>query len=202
MLLCLSKSRIAPVILIPFLILLISCAGGRGTAPKAESPQPAPKAQSPQPAGDPPLAKKYQNIVVFGFETTPGVKRSYPNAAKECRANVISALLMENVFNSVNYDKPGAVYTEGTLLVKANINKMRLVNVRARIWGGAFAGRSFMNLDISLIDAGTNKEVRRKTLNSANNPWAAAWGYGSSDRSLPANMGKSIAKFILSVVSK
>jgi hypothetical protein len=52
----------------------------------------------------------------------------------------------------------------------------------------------------AIIDAVTKKEVRKKELNSSNNAWAAAWVMGSSDRSLPSDMGKIIAEYILSVV--
>jgi len=70
---------------------------------------------------------------------------------------------------------------------------MRLVSTGERIWGGAFAGSSYMNLDVSFINAGSNKEVRNKEMSSATNAWAAAWTSGSSDRSLPADMGRIIA---------
>jgi len=107
---------------------------------------------------------------------------------------------MKNIYQTVAANKPGAGYGTGTLLVRAKIKEMRMVSTAARIWGGAFAGSSYMNMEVSLIDAGTGKEVRKKELNSATNAWAASWTSGASDRSLPADMGKIIAEYIASVV--
>lgn len=193
-----SQLRMLPVFLFLSLILLTACAGGGG-AKKAET---QPQAGSQPEAVDPPLTKKYSGIVVFEFEMTPQVKQDYPDAARECQVNVITALQMQNAFNSVAPHRPGKTYADGTLLIKAQIKDMRLVSTGARIWGGAFAGSSHMNLDVRFIDAGTNKEVRKKEMSSATNAWAAAWTSGSSDRSLPADMGKIIADYIMAVVPR
>ena len=172
------------------LVFLAACAGG-GKAPQADS----------QPADvDPPLSQRYANIIVHEFESTPEIKRDYPNVARECQANVISHLQVKNVYHSVAAFKSGEVYGSDTLLVKAKIKEMRLVSTAARIWGGAFAGSSYMDMNIMMIDAVSNQEVRNKDMNSHNNAYAAAWVSGASDRSLPADMGKMIADYIITVV--
>ena len=195
-----SQSRMLPVVLFSIFIFLTACAGGGG-AQKAET-QPQAQAGNQPEAVDPPLSKKYNGVVVFDFEMTPQVKQDYPDAARECQVNVITALQMQNAFSSVAPHRPGAAYADGTLLIKAQIKDMRLVSTGARIWGGAFAGSSYMNLDVSFIDAGSNKEVRKKEMSSATNAWAAAWTSGSSDRSLPADMGRIIADYIMAVIPR
>ena len=199
-----SRSRILPFVLFSIFILLTACARG-GRARKAETqPQAEQQAQAgSQPeAVDPPLAKKYADIIVYEIETTPDLKAAYPDAARECQVNMITDLQIKNMYNSVAPSKPGAAYGAGTLLVKAKIKDMRLVSTGARIWGGAFAGSSYMNLDVSFVDAGTGKEVRKKEMSSAINAWAASWTSGSSDRSLPADMGRIIADYIAAVVPR
>ncbi len=186
------QSRMLPVVLFSVFIFLTACAGGGG----------APQADSQPVVNEPPLTQKYANIIVYDFETTPEIIKDYPDAARECQINVITDLQIKNVYNSVAPHKPGATYGAGTLLVKANIKELRLVSTGARIWGGAFAGSSYINMDVIFVDAGTNQEVRKKEMNSATNAWAAAWTSGSSDRSLTADMGKIIAEYIVSVVPK
>jgi hypothetical protein len=172
------------------LVFLAACAGGKKT-PQADS----------QPADtDPPLSQRYTNIIVHEFESTAEIKRDYPGVASECQASVISNLQLKNAYNSVAAFKSGEVYGADTLLVKAKIKEMRLVSTAARIWGGAFAGSSYMDINIMLIDAVSSQEVRNKNMNSHNNAYAAAWVSGASDRSLPADMGKMIADYIITVV--
>jgi len=191
-----SQSRMLPVVLFFIFIFLTACAGGGGSQ-KAET-----HPQAPPEAVDPPLSQKYANIIVYDFDTTPEVKNEYPEAARECQVNVITALQIKNEYNSVAPHKAGASYGPGTLLVKAKINEMRQVSTGARIWGGAFAGSSYIKMDVMFVDAATSKEVRKKEMNSATNAWAAAWTSGSSDRSLTADMGKIIAEYILAVVPR
>jgi hypothetical protein len=56
-----------------------------------------------------------------------------------------------------------------------------------------------MSIELKLVDAATGNVVREKVLSSANNPYAAAWAWGSSDRSLPYDMGKIISTYILAI---
>lgn len=172
-------------------LLLCFVAACAGQKTQTETPEAAPK--------EAPLAKKYANIVVLDIKSTPEIETDYPEAAEECRTNIITALMMKNTFKSVSPGKKSK-YEPGTLLVKPEITEMRIVSTGARIWGGAFAGSSYMNIAISLIDADTNKVVRNKDLNSSNNAWGAAWSSGSTDRSLPSDMGKMIAAYVDAVV--
>ena len=175
------------------LLFLITACGGQQAQPESQA--------ATQPA-DPPLAKKYLNIVVPDFTATPEIKKDYPDALNECQANLVWALENQKTFKNVARAKSGMKYPAGSLLVQANVADMRIVHGAARFWGGAFAGSSYMNLDLKLIDATTNKVVREKTISSANNAWAAAWVGGSSDRTLPADMGKMVAGYIGSVIPK
>ena len=108
----------------------------------------------------------------------------------------------KKTFASVAREKASMKYQPGTLMVKANVSDIRIVHGAARFWGGAFAGSSFMNIDLKLVDAATGKVVREKHIDSSNNAWAASWTGGSSDRSLPADMGKIIAEYVCSIMPK
>ena len=185
---CQCRSKMMSVILILVFIALTSCAGRHATP------------DQPEASTEPQMDKMYENIVVSGFDAAPDIEEDYPDAAKECQSSMISALLKKNVYKSITVQGSDTVYKEGALLVKANIKDIRIVSTAARVWGGAFAGSSYMDMDITLIDAVTKKEVRKKELNSSNNAFAAAWVAGSSDRSLPSDMGQMIAEYILSVV--
>jgi hypothetical protein len=183
------------------LVLMASCAG---KDVKSE-PQAGGAAKSDAKAAqelDSPLAKPYRTIVVSDFETSAEIAKDYPNAARECQANTVWALQEKKAYQAVESGKPPAARRDGTLLVNAKITDMRIVSGAARIWGGAFAGSSSMEVAVTLVDAATNTTVREKKLSSANNPWAAAWVGGSSDHSLPADVGKMVAEYVHSIVPK
>ena len=183
------------------LVLMTACAGKevKSDAQAGSEVKPDVKAASVQ---DPPLVKPYRVIVVAEFETSAEIAKDYPNATQECQANTISALKEKKFYQAVESGKAAMARRDGTLLVKAKVTGMRIVSGHARMWGGAFTGSSFMEVDLTLIDAATNTVVREKKLSSANNPWAAAWVGGASDQSLPADTGKMLAEYVHSVMPK
>ena len=79
------------------------------------------------------------------------------------------------------------------------ILSMRIVSGAARFWWGAAAGRSNVVVELELVDAATDATVRRKTLTSSNNPFGAVWTGGSSDKSLPWDMGRIMAAYVTAV---
>lgn len=190
--------RILKITLIVTLLFLCACAGQEA---KSDADKSAQKTQTTEQATDfdPPLGKKYSNIVFYDFETTPEIKTDYPKMTYECEASAISRLLMKKRYKKVERNN-GSDYNASTLLVKTNIPDMRIVSMAARIWGGAFAGSSYMNMEVEFIDAASKKVVRKKTISSSNNAFAAAWTGGSNDQSLPADMGKILAEYIMATV--
>jgi len=56
-----------------------------------------------------------------------------------------------------------------------------------------------MNVDVKLIDGQTGEVVRQKHLSSTVNPYAAAWAWGSTDRSLAEDMGRIVADYVRAV---
>jgi hypothetical protein len=184
-----SKATLAVVVL-TLLFLIIAC-GGQQT--KSDN-----QAAAQQP--DPPLAKSYRNIIVGEISSTPEIKKDYPEALNECKASLMSALLMQNKFKSVTPARKGTKYPSASLLVKTSVSDIHIVHGAARFWAGAFAGSSYMNLKLKLTDGATGKVVREKEITSANNAWAAAWVGGSSDHTLPADMGKIVAGYIGSIM--
>ena len=183
------------------LVLMTACAGkgGKSEPQAASDVKPDAKAAS---ALDPPLAKPYRMIVVAEFETTAEIAKDYPDATRECQASTISALKEKKFYQAVESGKAAMARRDGTLLVKTKVTGMRIVSGHARMWGGAFTGSSFMEVDLTLIDSATNTVVREKKLSSANNPWAAAWVGGASDQSLPADTGRMLAEYVHSVMPK
>jgi hypothetical protein len=183
------------------LVLMTACAGKEVKSDAQAGSEVTPDAKAAKDM-DPPLAKPYRVIVVAEFETSAEIAKDYPNATRECQANTISGLKEKKFYQAVESGKAAMARRDGTLQVKAKVTGMRIVSGHARMWGGAFTGSSFMEVDLVLIDAATNTVVREKKLSSANNPWAAAWVGGASDQSLPADTGRMLAEYVHSVMPK
>ncbi len=194
---CNRKSRSVLVVILSMLFLIVACGGGQQAKPDAK-----PEAQAEPQKPDPPLAAKYQNIVVRDLSATPEIKKDYPEALNECQSALIGELANQKKFKSVALAAPGKKCPPKTLVVQTRVSEIHIVHGAARFWAGAFAGSSYMNLDLKLMDAATGKVVREKEISSANNAWAAAWVGGSSDRTLPSDMGKIVAGYIGSIMPK
>ena len=174
-----------------FLLLLVSC-NGKSTH-TATSQEVAP-ATAPSTAK---LARKYDNILFADFTASPEISKVYPDAAATLEHSMMTDLQMKKFFKLVGTSAQGRSLKGNTLLIKANITNLRIVGGAARFWGGAFAGRSGIELDMQLIDMATGKVVRKEQMSSRNNAFGAAWTAGSSDHSLLSDMGIIMAKYVV-----
>lgn len=181
-------------VLFSFLLLIAGCAGQQSQTTAENT------AAEKNPFADAiPLAAPYEHVVIADFTTTDQITTDYPNALKTCQDATVATLAKISQYRSVITGK-AAGQKGSTLIVKTHVPEMRIVSSAARMWGGAFAGSSNMTLEVTLIDDVTGKQVGSKTLSSSNNSFAASWTYGSSDRSLPSDMGGILATYIKTVV--
>jgi hypothetical protein len=172
-----------------FLLALCSC-GGRQT------PEQAPAMPDPQ------LSIAYEHAVVGRVHIEPEFSQHYPDAAGQCYDGLLSELRSRSTFKTVAGAETAAAGIPGTLFIKPRILSMRIVSGAARFWWGAAAGRSNVAVELELVDAATDTTVRRKTLTSSNNPFGAVWTGGSSDKSLPWDMGRIMAAYVMAVNPK
>lgn len=167
------------------LFLLVSCGGKQTETEQAE----APSVEK--------LNKKYDNILFSPFTAKAEINKDYPEAADTLQHSMMTALKTEKRFKKVGSTAQNKTSTDKTLLIKADITELRIVGGAARMWGGAFAGSSGVELDLQLVDGATNKVVRKEKMSSWNSAWAASWTGGTSDTSLLDDMGKILAKYIV-----
>ncbi len=181
-----KKGIVLATVLIFSAVLLCSC-GGKRTA--EENPF----------RMEQPVSQSFENILFYPFETNAEIQKNYPKAMEESLQAAIKHLQDKKKYRKVdrisgNFDK------KSTLLVQAKVSEMRIVGGVARAFGGAIAGSSYMNMEIYLIDAESGNTVKMKALSSANNAMGASWTFGSTDKSLPADMGYILAQYIATVV--
>jgi len=176
------------------LLLVSGCVSGQKTS---TSQEPAAAEQAPQVEK---LSRAYSVLLVEPFTTVPEYASDYPEAAATMQKSMIQALAKSGAFKKVALLPDAGKLRDRALIIRANITKMRIVSGSARFWGGAFAGSSGMEYDLTLVDGKTDRVLRTKTMSSWNNSWAAAWNFGASDRSLPDDMGKITASYLVEIM--
>jgi hypothetical protein len=190
--------KLETFLLLAIIAALGACAGNQGTTAPAETAQQPPVAtvQSVQQAK--PLEARFSDILVNEVSTTETIKRDYPAALADLESSLVAHLRSKKSYARVAHN-PGTPPLENTLLVNLNVPEMRIPSSGARIWGGPFAGSSYMTVEVELVDGLSGKTLRREALSSSNSAMAASWNFGASDRSLPSDMGVIAAEYIYTV---
>jgi hypothetical protein len=143
---------------------------------------------------------KYENVVFKEFCTTSNTS-SYINELMQCQASAISYLKEKDLFQNVEIES-GSSYEEPCLLVEVTLSGCKIVSTKRRVFTGAFSGRSYMTMDVRLIDSSSGELVAEKQLKGAPSAMGAAWSFGKSDRALPDKMGVLLGDFILGNVAE
>jgi hypothetical protein len=196
---CLLKN-ITRVFLALAILFLCSCAGGQQTTqPTGTTDSSLSSATLKSVKNAVPLTQRFNNVVFAEVQATDEIRQTYPEALRQFETAMISHLRGKNVFAKVDQDT-GKVLKGKTLRVEPSIQDMRIAGTSARVWGGPFAGSSYMNVTVKLVDVLTGQTLRTETITSANNADAASWTFGASDRSLPTDMGQIVGEYDYTVV--
>jgi hypothetical protein len=146
-----------------------------------------------------PLTAKYDNIIIGHFESSGQIQTDYPKAAQDCEQQMVNQLKSKKCYKNVTDDKAKKLSGK-TAVIGLKIVDMRITSSSARMWGGAFAGSSFMEVLLEVRNAGSDEIVHQKLLSTSNNAWAAAYTGGSSDQNLPADFGILIGEYLSKVI--
>ncbi|MFH2123092.1 MAG: DUF4410 domain-containing protein [Pseudomonadota bacterium] len=176
-------SLLKPLAVLFVLFLLVSCVGTQSQPDQAASPSVIK------------LQKHYDTLIFSPFTANAGIATDYPQAANELQHSMMTTLQMGKQFKKIGVAADNQPADEKTLIIKANITDLRIVNGAARFWGGAMAGSSGVELTLQLIDSTTQKVIRDEKMSSWNNAFGAAWS--GSDNTLLDDMGKIVAQNII-----
>lgn len=165
------------------LFLLVSCVGTQNQPDQAAVPFVKK------------LAKQYDTLLFSPFTANAEIATGYPQAAKELQHSMMTTLQMGKQFKKIDIVSDNQPADGKTLIIKANITDLRIVNGAARFWGGAMAGSSGVELNLQLIDSATQKVIRDEKMSSWNNAFGAAWS--GSDNTLLDDMGKIVAQNVI-----
>ena len=100
--------------------------------------------------------------------------------AREFEANLVAKLspLLEE------WNAAGNSGADGKLGIKIHIEGLRIVGGANRFWAGAFAGDSFIDLDLQLIDETAGAAISKVRIYRDADAMSGGWSVGKSDQNL------------------
>jgi hypothetical protein len=113
----------------------------------------------------------------------------------------ISYLKEKALFKEVDKYREGSSAADA-MIVEAHLLDVRIVSGAARLWGGAFAGRSHMKMKVRLLDGASGSVIAEQELLGAPSAMGSAYSAGGTDRNLPIAMGRLIGEFVLANAGK
>lgn len=141
----------------------------------------------------------YENIVLNPIQMGPQMATDYPDVASQFQISMFSHLQNKKAYKYVTLrDADNQPHKANTLIAEVKVIDMRIVSTGARIWAGALAGSSYMDVYLKLTDAASKKVIHEKVIATRNNAFASAWAMGS-ENSLPMDMGKILGEYVHAV---
>jgi len=145
------------------------------------------------------VAGGYENIVLNPIQMGSQAAADYPDVASQFQLSMFSQLQGKKAYKHVALrDVDNQLHKANTLIADVRVIDMRIVSTGARIWAGAMAGSSYMDVYIKLTDAASQKVIHEKVIATRNNAFASAWAMGS-ENSLPMDMGKILGEYVHAV---
>ena len=149
-----------------------------------------------------PLNKPFPNLLISEFKSAIPLSNKYAFVLSECQASVLETLTGSKGFEKIDMAKPGDTGGASTLLLKAEIIQIHIPNGAARFFVGPLAGRTNMDVKVTLVDAATGKVEREQVVSSANSIWLSSLTLGVTDQNFAKDTGAIIAGYVLALVGK
>ncbi len=80
--------------------------------------------------------------------------------------------------------RTSATEGQGILFIEPRLNKIRVISGGNRFWAGAFAGDSFIEMDLNLVDSVTGESIGVVKVYRNASAMTGSWSIGKSDQNL------------------
>jgi hypothetical protein len=171
-----ANTLVAALVLVP---LTLACAGSGGDVSKREqvARQEASRMQAPTRA-----LSSFAHYELLPATLSDGVraesdKVAYAEKLEGMLADQIQPLLSQ-------WEQTGGGSGSGTLQVQPEIQGLKIVSGGNRLWLGAMAGSSTIDMNLTLIDAETGDVVAAPRVMRSADAMAGGWSRGATDQNL------------------
>ena len=143
---------------------------------------------------------KYKSVIIdkFSISDSDKVDREHEpeQMLKMAEVTLVDILTKSNLFDSVliraNQPNP-----DSAIIVKAELTDLRVVSSTKRLFLGALAGNSGMEIKGALVKAAGSKVVNEFNVRDEANAFSGAWTMGGSDRNIAVNVAEQMAAVVV-----
>ena len=154
--------------------------------------------QKPTEPNQPPLRgfSTFNKVILKHIDTTNKSHSDYiKDAIVEIDENLIRCI--RSTFPNVStYEKSLVEIDPKTIIIEPYINDIKCVSPVARLWSGAFAGSSAINLKVTFTD-GTGVIIAQPTFYASASAPMGVFSNGGSDRKILKNVSQDVCGYIL-----
>ena len=134
----------------------------------------------------------FRTILFDDFSVPAEYEKDARGLVNSTEDRAISRLQSTNAFSTVA-KRQTPLPQDPYLLVKCTLLNYRIVSKKARIFGGAFAGTSYVTYRVQVYDQ-TGGQLFQREISTENNAVAAAWSL--NDKKLPTFLGNVLADYM------
>jgi hypothetical protein len=180
------KLAIAPVLL-TVAFIQFGCASGGGGEGEGEGRTNADKRRDiaiQEVARMSPPSQKLSSFAQFELSPITMSPEVADGAKKQAYAEKLGNMLEMRITPLLDEWRAASDGGSGTLVIQPDAVKLRVVSTGARIWVGAMAGESKVDMNLRLIDKASGKVIASPRIARSAGSMSGAWSFGATDQNL------------------
>lgn len=135
----------------------------------------------------------YRTILFEDFTVPAEWEAKARNLVTATEDRAISRLSSTHAFTTIA-KKQDPLPEDPYLVVKCTLLNYRMVSKKARFFGGAIAGTSYITYRAQVYDGQSGALLFQREVSTENNAFAAAWSF--NDKNLPTFLGNVLADYL------
>jgi len=163
----------------------------------------ATSSQVPEPAqvthGNPPPSEAFAQFNAFELKPINTTESCTMRHGGEVALGLVQERLNEDLGKVISGWNAAATTQAPArkLVIEPVCLDVRMVGTQGRIWGGALAGSSLIEMKVRYVDAATGKMVAEPKFFQRASAMGAAWTFGATDRSMPSRIAELISDYTI-----
>jgi len=131
-----------------------------------------------------PPSEKLSSFAQFELSPITMSSEVADGAKKQAYAEKLGGMLEKRITPLLDEWRAAGGGGSGTLVIQPDVVKLKVVSSGARIWVGAMAGESKIDMNLRLIDKASGKVIANPRIARGAGSMSGAWSFGATDQNL------------------